>query len=402
MIALPRLASLLVPSSRPRARSRLAPLLLSCALGCAALVAGALPARAQQTPAEQADQLNEQGKQLFAQKSFEAAYGKFRQAATLSPEGRFFFNMCYTLNFLERYQDAIQACEQVEPAGADADLIAKTKRALASLKEKLAAQQEAAGGGQGGGDQGTGGGDQGNGGGGTGGQQGTGGGQGTGGTAGGVQGGPPPPGPDPFVTGKAAPTDSYKWSLGGEIGFLAKGGLGHINDPGGDYDLYNPGGVDVRLFANFIVNEARQIGIQGSIGVANLTPTTDNTEDQSFLLADVGGALFLERHLAGNIYWAPLVGLNLSVQQPQELSQGFIAVGARAEVALSYVLGAHGEHAISVTPGLNIYFPAGGSVDGFTPADYGLDRTNATFSLGIGYSYRFSTPFGSTPLITLE
>ena len=402
MTALPKLASLLVPSSRRP--SRLAPLLLSCALGCAALAVSAAPAGAQETPAQQADQLNEQGKQLFAQKNFEAAYGKFRQAATLSPEGRFFFNMCYTLNFLERYQDAIQACEQVEPAGADADLIAKTKRALASLKEKLAAQQEAAGGSQGGGDQGTGGGDQGTGGGdqGTGGgDQGTGGGQGTGGVGGG-QGTQPPPGPDPFVAGKAAPIDSYKWSLGGEIGFLANGGLGHINDPAGNYDLYNPGGLDVRLFANFIVNEARQIGIQGYIGVANLTPTTDNPEDQSFLLADVGGALFLERHLAGNIYWAPLAGLHLSVQQPQERSQGFIAVGARAELALSYVLGAHGEHAISVTPGLNVYFPAGGSVDGFTPADYGLDRTNATFSLGIGYSYRFSTPFGSTPLITLE
>src|SRR6188508_902957 len=112
------------------------------------VVAAASPALAQKSPKQEADELNSQGKQYFAEKRYEEAYGMFRQAATLSPEARFFFNMCYALNFLERYQDAIQACEQVPAAdGADPEIKEKTQRALASLREKQAAQQSAAGGG---------------------------------------------------------------------------------------------------------------------------------------------------------------------------------------------------------------------------------------------------------------
>src|SRR5678815_667147 len=95
----------------------------SCTLAAALVLATASPALAQQSPKQQADALNDQGKQFFAEKRYDDAYGKFREAATLSPEARFFFNMCYALNFLERYQDAIQACEQVPAAdGADAGL----------------------------------------------------------------------------------------------------------------------------------------------------------------------------------------------------------------------------------------------------------------------------------------
>ena len=71
------------------------------ALALALLVAPS-PALAQKSPKQQADDLNTQGKQYFAEKRYEEAYGVFRQAATLSPEARFFFNMCYALNFLER------------------------------------------------------------------------------------------------------------------------------------------------------------------------------------------------------------------------------------------------------------------------------------------------------------
>jgi hypothetical protein len=376
----------------------------SCALAAALLFAVASPALAQQSPRQQADELNNQGKQFFAEKRYEDAYGKFREAATLSPEARFFFNMCYALNFLERYQDAIQACEQVPAAdGADAALKEKTDRALASLREKLAAQQQSPGGetvtpvNSGGGA--------------------TTGGDGTGtpvSSGGGATSGQPPAGtappaggggPDPFVaTQSAGPVDGYKWSLGGELGVL--GNLGAAKDEFGN-DLYGPSGFNLRGYVNFIIHDSARLGLQAYFDIGALPPSDDNFDDESLGLFDLGGAMFLHLPLAGHLYWTPLVGLSLAVRQPQELSQGFISLGSRAEVGFSYVFGPGGEHAFSVTPGFDIYFPSSGEQetdfgDPRPASYYGFDETRALFALNVGYTYRFSTPFGSTPLITLE
>ncbi|HTE55366.1 MAG TPA: hypothetical protein VK698_31145 [Kofleriaceae bacterium] len=371
-----------------------------------ALLAAA-PASAQ-TPAEQAETLNQEGKRLFAGKDYDRAYGKFREAATLSPEGRFFFNMCYALNFLERYQDAIQACEQVEAAGADAELIGKTRKALASLRDKAAAQDGARGGdgavepaaGEPTGEP-------------------------TSETAGpstgqetarvdpvagtrreSGRGGPPAPGPggpDPFIAARAAaPTGGYKWSVGGSIGVLGNVNTGRASDgEGGDSDIYGSGGADFRLFASFIVSERARLGLQGSLGFGALAPK-DQDVDDNLVIADIGAAIFLHLPLGRHLVVTPLVGPLVSVQQPQELSQGFIAGGGRAELGISYVFGRAGEHVISVVPAYNVYGPASGEEDGLEPIDFGLDEAHATFGVSLGYAYRFSSPFGSAPLITLE
>lgn len=376
------------------------PIRLSAAV--LAVLLASSSALAQKSPKQQADDLNTQGKQYFAEKRYEEAYGMFRQAATLSPEARFFFNMCYALNFLERYQDAIQACEQVPAAeGADAGLKDKTDRALASLREKQAAQQPA---GDGGGATTVA--DPNGGGGGT-----TGGGTTTAGPAtgpastGGGGGAAATVEGDPFVATESAPVDSYQWSVGGDLGFL-----GNVNAGEDEFGnpLYDSGGVNLRLFANFIIHEGTRLGVQGYLGIGALPPNKDyNTDEESLGMLDLGGAIFTHRPLVGHIYWTPLVGLSLAVRQPQELTQGFISLGSRAEVGLSYVFGPGGEHAFSVTPGFNVYFPTSGEqeTDFGDPRDasyYGFDETRALFALNFGYTYRFSTPFGSTPLITLE
>jgi hypothetical protein len=348
-----------------------------------AIFLAAGPAAAQ-TPAEQADRLNQQGKQLFADKDYEGAYNKFREAATLSPEGRFYFNICYALNFLERYQEAIQACEQVEAAGADKELIEKTQRALSSLREKAGqrpATQPASH------DQGP---------------------RPTGPTSPREPvrpGRPPPParGPDPFVAGRASGEGSYKWSIGGTVGLLGNLSVGReVQGQGEDREVYGPGGAELRLFANFIVSEAARFGLQGSIGFGALSPGQDSDSDENLAIVDIGGAFFFHLPITRRIVMTPLAGPHLSVQQPQELSQGFITGGVRAEVGFAYVFGRSGEHAFSVTPAVNVYFPATGDVEGQDPSEYGLDLTHSTFALSAGYTYRFSTPFGSTPLITLE
>ena len=339
------------------------------------VAAAGAAAHAQSAAQQEAERLNEQGKALFAEKRYEEAYGKFRDAAGLSAEGRFFFNQCYALNFLGRYQDAIAACEQVKPAGADAELQAKADRALVSLREKLAAQQATA---------------------------------------------PPPadpdpagqpppeptppppgqPAPDPFVaTQQAGAPGAYAWSLGVQLDMFANGGIGHV----GDTHIYAPGGAMLRLFGNFIVSDAHRLGIQGYAGFGGLPPhKDDNPEGEGLAMVDLGAAAFMHRRLGGNLYMTPLAGLHLAVQQPQELSQGYIGLGMRAELAFAWLFGQSGEHAFAITPGVNVYFPSGGEVDGFEAETYGFDKTRSTVGVGVGYTYRFSTPFGSTPLITLE
>jgi hypothetical protein len=360
----------------------------------AATFLAAAPASAQ-PPADQADRLNDEGKKLFAEKDYERAYGKFREAATLSPEGRYFFNMCYALNFLGRYQEAIQACEQVEAAGADKELSDKTRKALASLREKAAAQRATpvavppAGTGTDPGADPRGGPSVGP----------------TGPPPRGGPSGPPPsqPGgaPDPFVARRTAPEGSYKWSIGGSLG-----GLGNINvGRGGDFEgneVYGEGGADLRFFANVILSERFRLGLQGSLAFGSIAPEDPNMAENNLFMADIGGAAFVHLPIGSRIVVTPLFGPMLSVQQPNEVSQGFIAGGLRAELGLGFLFGRRTEHQVTLSPALNVYFPASGEVDGADPADYGLDTTHSTFGIAIGYSYRFSTPFGAVPLITLE
>ena len=292
----------------------------------AATFLAAAPASAQ-PPAEQAERLNNEGKKLFADKDYERAYGKFREAATLSPEGRFFFNMCYALNFLGRYQEAIQACEQVEPAGADKELSDKTRKALASLREKSAAQRAtpvAATPGVTGTDPNA---DP---------NRGPGGPPPRGGPS-----GPPPPAPrgapDPFVARRTSPPGSYKWSIGGSLG-----GLGNINvGRGGDFEgneVYGEGGADLRFFANVIVSERSRLGMQGSLGFGSIAPgiqTTRTCPTNNLVMADIGGAAFVHLPLGQPHLRDPAVrAACCRCSSRSELSQGFIAAGARAELGL--------------------------------------------------------------------
>ncbi len=356
-------------------------------------VALLVPARAAaQSPAVQADRLNDDGKKLFAAKNYEAAHAKFREAAALSPEGRFYFNMCYALNFLERYEEAIHACEQVEAAGADAALTDKTRKALKALREKAGSRRvtPAAATGPDQGEPPPEGQDPG----------------------GPIEprdprdpGGPPPPapgGPDPFIAAVAGPPPgSYKWSLGGTLGGLANLSIGRAGDYEGQ-EIYGRGGAELRLFANFIVSEPARLGVQASLAFGAIAPVDENTSENNLVLADIGGALFLHLPLGNRILVTPLAGPLISVQQPDELSQGYIAFGGRAELGLSFLFGSRLEHAFGLTPGINVYAPASGDVEGFEPSEFGLDVTHATFSVSLGYTYRFSTPFGTVPLITLE
>src|SRR5262245_38908358 len=98
------------------------------ALGFGFVAAFATASIAQPTNAQRANALNDEGKKLMEQGNFPAASERFEQAATLSQEGRFHFNLC-----VSRYQEgkfglALTACQAVEKAGADQKLKDKTDK----------------------------------------------------------------------------------------------------------------------------------------------------------------------------------------------------------------------------------------------------------------------------------
>jgi hypothetical protein len=357
---------------------------------------------AAQSAVERAAQLNAEGKKLWKdKKDLVAAAEKFRQATVLSPEGRYYFNLCYALHQLGRYPEALTACRAVEANGADADVLEKTTIVIADL-EKRVPQDQQQGTGEGGGTgetgygegtgEGTGQGGEGTGetGYGEGGE-----GQGQGETGYGGQGQPyPPPGPGyqpaplPGLEQTLPPPDEYNWSLGADFGFVAASV--------GRADYYASAAATLKLNASFMVIPQSNLGVQGFIGITQLA--AGDMSDEGLSIVDLGAAAFM--HLRRErFYVTPLVGVLLSGMSPDSAVGDVPATfGLRGELAFSWILGAMRNHVLSVTPALNLYGPA----EQADLALYGLDEPSLTVGVTVGYTLRFMEPFGTGPLIILE
>jgi hypothetical protein len=111
----------------------------------------------------------------------------------------------------------------------------------------------------------------------------------------------------------------------------------------------------------------------------------------------------------------PLAGIHLSLMSPAGEEDGtgsqvfnYAGVGGRLEVALDFAFGQRYEHVLQLAAGANLYSKAlsGPSSDdgsgNLTVEEAGLDRGGATGYIGLGYTYRFNSPIGATPLIILE
>lgn len=323
---------------------------------------------------ERAEKLNDEGKRLFGEQKLEEALAKFRQAVVVAPEGKYYFNVCFTLSQLKRTKEAVTACEAVAPNGADEKLLGKTNKLLESLRAQLPPPTDTGGsttaddGGQptGTGPTGTG-------------PTGT-------GTA------PPPP---PMGVEQAAPPirHGYEWALGAELMGVSNLSMG---EPDIDDTHYDDGG-GIRLFGTMMLDRARRLGGQAYLSYSRLP---NSFEDLS--IVDLGVAGLWHFPVARSLYVTPLVGAHVSLQGPAESSELFLAVGARASVSLDWVLGTSGRHALSLSLGTNVYSRAGGNSNGLEPADYALDKGGATAIFGLGYTLRFQTPLGQLPVITLE
>jgi hypothetical protein len=85
---------------------------------------------------DRAEALNGQGKERIRQLDLEGAAEFFRQAIDLSPDPRFYFNLCYTLEKSGKLVEAREACDAVAGTG-DARLESKAAQLSSKIDERL-------------------------------------------------------------------------------------------------------------------------------------------------------------------------------------------------------------------------------------------------------------------------
>jgi hypothetical protein len=86
--------------------------------------------------AARADGLNEEGKTLYKNKDYMNAAAKFRQAIQLSPEARFYYNLCAALDLGNDLDGALAACGEVYTHGPSPELKGKTDERVKTIRAK--------------------------------------------------------------------------------------------------------------------------------------------------------------------------------------------------------------------------------------------------------------------------
>ncbi len=375
--------------------------------------------------AELAGKLNDEGKQLMFGNDFAGASAKFRDAVARAPEPKYFFNLCMSLYQEGKFDDAFTACTAVGQNNPSAEQKDKADKLIGRIKEEAKSQglELHLGGGGGGntnvppdpnnptnppdpnhppetGNPPPNGNPP-------------------------IGGGPPPNDPNYHpVVGRpptamllgSKPDNHYTWSLGGDL--YGGGGVmgGTYADTGGR--IYGSAAVGFRLKGDYMLAPAQRLGAQGYVQYSQFTAGQKDTADAASLaVIDVGVALYKHLCLASaeNICLTPLVGVHLASMSPQgdtgiDASSGnmtqvfnYIGVGGRAEVNLAIAFGTRQEHVLNVAVGANVYSKVlAGPADDPNGVAVGLDSGGSFGYLGVGYTYRFNTPFGSSPFVTLE
>lgn len=371
-------------------------------LGSLGVLALAFSTAHAETQAEIAARLNEEGKQLMYTDQPAEAAKKFQEAVARVPEAKYFVNLCTARLQEGKLDEALTACDAVDLNNPTPDQKAKAGKLIEKINEEAKKQRlELHAGGGGGGDPGT-----------------------------------PPPDPtrptDPRVdpnrppppryaptVGRplgqnlvmaSTPDNKYTWTLGAELFF----GGGQIGQP----DYYGSVVSGLRIKGDYLVNPAARIGVQGYFQVSHLgAGSMDSPFVDTLDIFDVGIAGYKHLCLGSTprLCVTPLVGVHLSLMSPAGEMDGtgsqvfnYAGAGLRGELALSYAFGRRFEHALSIMGGVNVYTkvlsgPSANDGSGsFTIQEAGLDKGGAAGYIGVGYTYRFNTPLGSSPFVTLE
>jgi tetratricopeptide (TPR) repeat protein len=359
------------------------------AAAAATLAVYTLPALAQQQ--ELAAQLNEEGKQLIYKGQYHEASEKFRQAVARSPEAKYFYNLCASLAQEGELAEAHTACVAVGNNNPTPELATKaqnlTQRIEADAKTRGIALQPA-------GDPNV-----------------------------PPEGTPPDPNnpnpttpanptnPTPVGAPAAAPAQNlfvgtssdnkYTWTLGLDL----YGGAGKI----GSDDAYGTASGGLRIKIDYLLNRARRIGAQGyfqytHFGQGEMQGSTVSTLD----VMDFGIAAYKDFCVKERLCLRPLAGAQLAFMSPND-SDGdgqqtfdYAALGARLELGAHFAFGGRLQHVFGVAVGTNAYTRVlSESMDGSAESVH-LEKGGAAGYFALGYTYRFDTPLGSSPFVTLE
>jgi len=361
-----------------------------------------------QSQAELAAQANDEGKELMYSNQYAAASKKFQEAVARVPEAKYFVNLCFARLQEGKYGEALTACNAANLNNPTEAVKSKADKLIAKIKQTADEQHidlKVAGGG--GGDTG-------------------------------VENPPPadpshPPDPahpvDPTrqpvryapVTGRppsqnlslaVTPDNKYTWTLGVDL----YAGGGEIGQP----NVYGSASTGFRIKSDYLLDPVNRIGAQGYLQVNHLNKgnSQSNLSNVSSLdIVDVGVAAY--KHLClgrtPRLCITPLIGGQIALMSPANDTDGlgsqvfnYAAVGARGELAAAYAFGYRYEHVLQLVGGVNVYSKVlSGPSDTTTGSlgtamDVGLDKGGAVGYFGLGYTYRFNTPLGSSPFVTLE
>jgi hypothetical protein len=83
-----------------------------------------------------ATQLNDQGKQAFRSGDAATAEARFAEAVKLVQDPRYYFNLCLSRESQKKLDAALQACSEVERAGASQRLVDKARMRIKLIQEK--------------------------------------------------------------------------------------------------------------------------------------------------------------------------------------------------------------------------------------------------------------------------
>jgi hypothetical protein len=330
-----------------------------------------LPALAQ-TPAPapepdaRAEALNDRGKTLYSEKQdYAAAVAKFRAAIAISPDARYYYNLCAALEKLTRYDEALNACDEVFNHDPRPELGEKTGKRAAAIRQEMRASKPPA-----------------------------------------PVPSPPAPVPAPMPTPAPTPPSTtpssppegepvdavvvdpeapgYRWSLGADLGFVRNNSLGDRT--------FGKNGVAVQAHVAAIVAPRLRLGVEIYLHLSAFGERDDAGLSNTMTIADVGAALFWHKRLWRDLYFTPAGGLNLSFITVDTSSDTptFGTLGVRLEAAVEWRF-AGGRHVVRAAPiSLSYSFPSGRVFGGdLPPEDFGLDQGGTTWAFIVGYTYRF-------------
>jgi len=359
-----------------------------------------------QSQADIAAKLNEDGKELMYGNKFAEAAKKFQEAVARVPEAKYFLNLCLARFQEGKFDEALTACNAVALNNPSDAVKTKADKVIVKINDTARSQNiELHPGGGGGGDPGK-------------------------------PENPPDPGqrpdpsrpPDPThptqpvsyapAVGRppeqnlaiaVAPDNHYTWTLGVDV----FGGGGRV----GRADYYGSVVAGIRLKSDYMLDQALRLGGEGYLQISHLGQgKNDMLTAETLDIFDVGLALYKHACLGGTprLCVTPLAGVHLSLMSPaKEMDAAgsqvfnYAGVGGRGELAFEFAFGPRYEHVLSLMLGVNVYSPvlsgpSAADPNSLTIAEAGLDQGGATGYLGLGYTYRFNTPLGSTPFVTLE